>query len=333
MVKTLIAIVMTAVTALAARPEGIPPKASYAKASYTKAFCAPLWISRENPHAGPKKWGGMGSGGGHGRPGGSTKLWLVTGGRGGELRGIGSAGGAVTAFDNNLQPVDANVSVKRGSAVISVATGNPGRYTVYYGEQGVADGVRCTNSAKYELIHGRHGDKVELNRANKTALPFEIVRLKDEEEGLFSRFVSGDTLTFKTMYAGRPQSGVTVTLTTGEGWSRRVVSDANGTASFTLIKEYFPAWNEFDKRHEGRFVVTAAWTREIPGEFGDQPYDRHRYVTTYPGRFFPEPSSYKSYGYALLFGTAALLLTGIFVYIYRRRREKPFAEVRFDEKA
>ena len=328
MVKSLIAVVMTAVTALAGRPEGIPPKVSYAK-----AFCTPLWISKENPSAAPKKWGGMASGGGHGRPEGSTKLWLVTGGREGKPRGVGSAGGAVTASDNDLQPVDANVSVKRGSAAISVATGSPGLYTIYYAEDGVADGVRCTNSAKYELVHGRHGDKVALNLTETTALPFEIVRVKSADEGLFSRFVSGDTLTFKAMADGEPQPGAAVTLRTSEGWSRRVVTDANGSASFTLIKEYFPEWNAFDKRHEDRFVVTATWTRETPGELGGVPYEKHRFVTTYPGRFFPEPSSYKSYGYALLFGTAALLLTGIFVYIYRRRRVKPFTEVRFDEKA
>jgi hypothetical protein len=327
MVRYFVAVIVAAAAVWAARPAGIAPTASYAK-----EFCAPLWVSRENPNAGLKKWGGA-SGGGHGRPGSDTKLWLVTGGRGGTPRSVGSADGAVMAFDNHLQRVRAEASAKRGSAVISVATANPGLYTLYYAEEGVAEGVRCTNSAKYELVYGRHGDKVELNRSNRTALPFEIVRLKGEEEGLFSRFFSGDTLTFRTMYAGRPQPGVTLTLTTDGGWSKRVVSDANGTASFTLIKEYFPEWHTFEKRHENRFVVTASWTRETSGELGDQPYDRHRYVTTYPGRFFPEPSSYKSYGYALLFGTAALLLTGIFVYIYRRRREKPFTEVRFDEKA
>ncbi|UFS61679.1 hypothetical protein LOH54_08380 [Sulfurimonas sp. HSL-3221] len=332
MVKYLIAVVLTAVTALAARPEGIPPKAAYTKAPQAKAFCAPLWISKENPNAGAKKWGGMGTGSGYGRPEGRTKLWLVTGGRGGTPRTLGSAGGTAVAFDNEHRGVEANVSVKRGSASLSIATRTPGRYAVYYAEDSVKEGVRCTNSAKYELTYGRHGDKVELNRSNETALPFEIVRVKEAEEGLFTHFVSGDTLTFKTLYKGVPKAGVAVTMRTGEGWSKRAVSDANGSVSFTLIKAYFPAWNEFDKRHEERFVVTAAWSEEDNGTLGEASYGTHRYVTTYPGRFFPEPGSYKSYAFALLFGTAALLLTGIFVYIYRRRRVKPYAEVRFDEK-
>ncbi len=326
MVRYVMAAVVTAAAVWAARPAGIPPKASY-----EKAFCAPIWISKENPNAGAKKWGGMGSGGGHGRPEGSSKLWLVTGGRGGAPRSVGSAGGTVTAFDNDMQRVDANVSAKRGSAVIAVATANPGLYTLYYEEDAVAEGVRCTASAKYELVYGRHGDKVDLNLAESTALPFEIVRVKESDEGLFTRFFSGDNVTFKTMAGGKPQPGVALTLRTGEGWSKRVVSDENGSASFTLIKEYFPAWNEFDKRHEDRFVVTATWTEEGNGTLGESPYEKHRYVATYPGRYFPEPSSYKSYAYALLFGTAAALLTGIFVYIYRRRRMKPFTEVRFDE--
>jgi len=331
MVKSFIAVALTAVTALAARPEGIPPKASYAKAAHAKAFCAPVWLSRTHPNAGAKKWGGMASGGEHGRPEGRTTLWLVTGGNGGPLRALGSAGGTATAFDNDRGRVDANVSVKRGSASLTVATRSPGLYAVYYAEDAVKEGVRCTNSAKYELTYGRHGDKVELNRGNTTALPFEIIRVKGAEEGLFTHFVSGDTLTFKTMLDGAPKAGVAVTLRTGDGWSRRVVSDANGSAVFTLIKTYFPEWSVFEKRHEDRFVVTAAWTEDANGTLGEAPYGKRRYVTTYPGRFYPEPSGYLSYAFALLFGTAAALLTGLFVYLYRRRRVRPYAEVRFDE--
>lgn len=318
--------VMTAAVLSAAGPAGEVFKA----ASAEQNAGAPVWIGSENPRAVPGRPTGVM--GGHGRPAG-FKVWLLSGDPAKGGRCAARADGTVAVYGNDLQPVEAAAAVKRGCASIQVAAKTPGRHTLYYTTQAVAGGVRYVTSAKYERAYGRHGDKVELRGTDMTRLPFEIVRLPQEDEGLFTRFYSGDTLTFRTLHEGKPLAGADVTLTTGGGWSKRLRSDANGTVTFTLIKEYFPAWSLFDNRHRDDFVVTASFTEQGVGSVGEVPYGVTRYTTTYPGAFYPEPEGYKSYAYALLFGTGALLLTWTFVYLYRRRREKPFEEVRFDEKA
>ncbi len=305
-----------------------------------------IWFNKENPNQSAKyggtKYGGgkpedtkhgskkedtkkNGGGGMHGgRPTG-LKLWLLSGDFTHAKSYHNNTQGVLNVYDNTLQRVTAKVVSKRGQSIVSADAKAPGRYTLYYTVETLEGNTRYVNSAKYDTVYARHGDKVELRSTNTPQLPFEIVRIQDKDEQLFSRFASGDTLNFQVLFNNKPLQGANVTFETKGGWSKRLKSDKNGMASFTIIKEYFPPWSLFEKRHKDDFLITATYTQE-----GND--TQTHYSMTYPGSFYPEASSYRSYAYALSFGTLALVLTSIFIYLYRRRREKPFTEVRFDEK-
>ncbi len=268
----------------------------------------------------------------HGGPAG-FKVWVVSGdpAKGGAC--VRRADGAAAAYGNAGERLGADAAVIRGCAAVKATAAGSGRYTVYYTTQTVRDGVRYVDAAKFDTDYGRHGDKVALRDTSAAHLPFEIVRLYAGDDELFSHFHAGDTLTFKTLFNGRPKAGVQLVMTAGDGWSKTAVSGSDGSVSFTLINSYFPAWDKFDKRHRDNFVLLASVTQAEAGNEGNASYASTRYRTTYTGAFYPQLESYLSYAYGLLFATGALLLTFVIVYRYRKRREKQFAEVRFDEKA
>lgn len=294
-----------------------------------------VWISDKNPSFRPgimaQKPAMMSHGGGRG----GARLWPVYEDAEGRLECIGKAHGKLLVYNGDWEPAGAAVSVKKGCTVFRVETEKPGRYTLYYRDHAVADDTLYAHTAKYELTNGGHGVKIEQKMdavVPEEAVTFDIVRLKAKDEALFHRFNSGDIVTFRVVLEGKPLPGATLRLSTEGGWSKSVTTDQAGQASFQLIREYFPAWGEFDKRHKERFVVEAAYTVARAGAYEGKAYTKARYTATYPAALYPENSAYKSYAYALLFATAALLLSGIFIYLYRRRRQKPFMEVRFDEK-
>ena len=68
------------------------------------------------------------------------------------------------------------------------------------------------------------------------------------------------------------------------------------------------------------------------GEYDDEAYGNIKYTTTYTSLYYPGESGYMSYAYGLLAATVAMLISGFAIYWYRRRREKPFKEVNFNEK-
>jgi len=321
MLKSLMVAAASAVLSFAYPLDGARPDGGGAKGA--------IWLSDVSPRASSGRPEMSGSG--YGRPAG-FKVWVLTGDPATRGRCVPRATGVVDVYDNDGRSVGAEAVAARGCTTVKVAAAGAGRYTLYYTTGAVRGGVRYVSIAKSDTSHGRHGDKVVMRDGMTARTSFEIVRLPLEDEGLFTHFASGDTLTFRTLFNGEPKAGVRLLMTTSEGWSRQAFSDENGTAAFTLIKEYFPAWDRFDKRHRDGFVLQAFLTVPEGGSGGNVSYAETRYAASYAGAFYPESEGYLSYAYALLFATAALLLSGIFVYIYRRRRVKPYTEVRFDEK-
>lgn len=292
----------------------------------------------KKPAEASKKPEGASHGGGHGF-GAKKQLWAYTDANGGEPRCLKALSGTVLAFDNGGESLETELTDGRGCASIAFVPPRADYYSLYYLSRAVTKETLFVNNAKYELLYGTHGDKTPYDPERMKArsfdpVPFDILRLRDEDEtSFFQRFTSGDTLRFRILLEGTPLAGVPVTLKTDGGWSKTVRSAQDGSVSFQLIKEYFPEWGTFDKRHQNRFLVSAAYTDDAAGIFEGSAYTKRSFIATFPGSFYPERSAYLSYAYALAFGTAALLLSGAAVYFYRRRRHRPFTEVSFDEKA
>ena len=210
-----------------------------------------------------------------------------------------------------------------------------GFYATYVLQTSVRDDTLVRSVAKSEvLMHscrdGRHDRLAVAERIPHHRLaqaPIELIRERLPQEDFHTELRSGDELSFIVLVEGKPTSGATVRMITGHGWEKTVVSDAEGRAQFLMIRDYFPAWDDFQRRHREKFLLIATLDVAEDGVLDGQPYRRSRYQTTLPGSYLPSKSDYASYLIGLVVGLFALVFTGLAVYLYRRRRLRPFREV------
>ena len=214
-----------------------------------------------------------------------------------------------------------------------------GFYDAYLTRRHVDGDVLVAHVIKAEVLkhscangHDRRTTVALMSPRVSQGAPLEIVRERLHNEDFHTHIVSGDRLRLRVYRDGKPAGGATVRLTTQKGWSKRVVADAEGRATFQLVGDYFPKWTDFDEDRRERFLAEASYTISEPGSFQGQPYRTERYVTTLAGSYYPARSAYSSYLYGLLvvLFAAALALAGVF--FYRLKRVKVVRE-RFDEKA
>ena len=161
--------------------------------------------------------------------------------------------------------------------------------------------------------------------------PLEIVREKMPGEKANFQLHAGDDVVFVVQRQGLPVPNARVRLVTEQGWAKETLTDAQGRARFQLIRDYFPSWLEFNKRNRSAFVVAAE--NPAPGAGRDQ----DRLSTNVPSQatlsdsYSPSPEDYSSYAWGLAIGLLVAAVGGTSVYLYRRRRVKPFREVAFHE--
>ncbi|MCB4359814.1 hypothetical protein [Quatrionicoccus australiensis] len=190
-------------------------------------------------------------------------------------------------------------------------------------------------TAKAEVLKGscceREVAPEQLKAISDPDQPLELVREHMDKEKLFTRIVSGDTLQFTVLGRGQPLAGVPVTMLTQQGWQKKAISNEQGVVEFTLIRDYFPAWNDFRRRTKESYVLVADREVAETGMFQGNAYKKVHYQTTLSGKYAPSPHDYKSYAYGLGIAVFVLAFGGLGVYLYRRRRVKPFQEVRFSE--
>lgn len=212
-----------------------------------------------------------------------------------------------------------------------------GFYNAYLARESVQGGVRRVQLAKAELLKGtccgKSGDvdPEQLKAISDPKVPLEIVRERHPNEKLFTRIVSGDKVAFTVNRLGVPLAGARVTMLTQQGWQKAAKTDGAGRVEFTMIRDYFPAWSDFKRRTKETFVVVAETEAAEAGVQGGQPYAQAVYQATLSGRYTPSPYDYKSYAWGVGIAVFVLAFGGLAVYLYRRRRIKPFKEVRFSE--
>lgn len=190
-------------------------------------------------------------------------------------------------------------------------------------------------TAKVEVLKGscceREVAPEQLKAISDPEQPLELVRERMDKEKLFTRIVSGDTLQFTVLGGGQPLAGVPVIMLTQQGWQKKAISNEQGIVEFTLIRDYFPAWNDFRRRTKESFVLVADREVAEAGTLQGSAYKKVHYQATLSGKYAPSPNDYKSYAYGLGIAVFVLAFGGLGVYLYRRRRVKPFQEVRFSE--
>jgi hypothetical protein len=211
-----------------------------------------------------------------------------------------------------------------------------GFYNVYVSRQQVKDGERQFQIAKAEVLkhscrEGHDNVQEKMPPRHNAAIALEIVRERQPKADFHTRIGYGDTVSFIILSNGKPQPDAEVTLTTAQGWSKRAVSDGQGRVSYTMIRDYFPPWRMFNKRHAQSYLVKAEMRRQESGELDGRAYDHTLYCASFAGNYFPSRRDYQSYAYGLTIGLSALVFCGLAVYLFRRRRIRPYREVCFDE--
>jgi hypothetical protein len=159
----------------------------------------------------------------------------------------------------------------------------------------------------------------------------EIVRERKPDEKLFFQLKSGEDQAFIVLKKGLPLQGARVRLVSHQGWSKEAVSDEQGRVSFQIIRDYFPPWDDFQKRFKATYLLIAEANAVETGKYLDKPYTSVRYQASLSGNYYPSPDDYRSYAWGLGVGLLILLFCGVAVYLYRRRRVKPYQEERFHE--
>ncbi len=265
-------------------------------------------------------------------------LWLRIGNGPADARYMDSAiAGKLLLVDVKGEVKEFSGGNVHGSYGVNFAMPDEGFYNIYLVNESIRDGLRQINVAKSEVLkhscrEGHDHVKPLMAPRQLDTIPLEIVRERFPAENFHTLFGYGDTITFLVLRQGVPLAGAEVTLHTGRGWRNTVHTDAEGRASFMMIRDYYPPWHEFERRHRQDYVVSAVYASDASGETAAGRYTATRYVSTLNGSYYPSERDYRSYAYGLLLGTFALAFTGIAVYLYRRRRQRRFHEVRFDEK-
>lgn len=267
-------------------------------------------------------------------------LWLRVG-NGPQERGYvtqKSRFAPLTLIDPNGQARQQDVSVDKEHGLLDITFPMPeeGFYNVYVRRQQVTNGERQIQIAKAEVLkhscrEGHDNIAEKIPPRHNAAIDLEIVRERRPKEDFHTRIGFGDTVAFIVMRNGKPQPGAEVTLTTALGWSKRAVSDGRGRVDYTMIRDYFPPWRIFNKRHAQPFLVKAEYRRQESGELDGQDYGQTLYCASFAGNYFPSERDYESYAYGLMIGLFTLVFSGLAIYLYRRRRIRPYREVCFDE--
>lgn len=219
---------------------------------------------------------------------------------------------------------------------INFAMPEEGFYNVYVSRQQLNGGERQVQIAKAEVLkhscrEGHDNMREKMPPRHNAAIALEIVRERRPKENFHTRLGFGDTVAFIVLRNGKPQPGAQVTLTTAQGWAKRAVSDDQGRVRYTMIRDYFPQWRMFNKRHAQPYLVKAEYSLPESGELDGQHYDHTLYCASFAGTYFPSKRAYASYAYGLMIGLFALVFSALAVYLYRRRRVRPYREVCFDE--
>ncbi|MBU0632563.1 4Fe-4S binding protein [bacterium] len=267
----------------------------------------------------------------------TKKVWLVYGDEFNDSKLAPQTNVESFYYDTKQNLQETKVDNARGVNTYSFEIPNNGYYNIFAKNETLGDDTLFYKVAKLEYLHASHGSEESYtesikNRVQTDKSDIDLIRIKDKSEnGFFYRHFSGDELHFQALLHGEPLSNADIVVHMSSGWSKHLKTDEKGMAKFQIIRDYFPPWQEFDKRHKEEFLLTLTYTADTAGKFQGKEYKNIKYILTYPASYYPNSSDYASYAYALLLAFVTLLVSGIIVYRFRKNRTRPFNEVRYEE--
>ncbi len=269
---------------------------------------------------------------------GNKQVWLRKGDDTRSAAYMNGVQGSLVLVSQTGNLPETTLADEKGMTTAKLDFPDLGFYNAYWVQRMAHDGMIHVQVAKAELLHGTCCAKdVDEEAVAKpiinASVPLELVREHYPDEGLFTRIVSGDTVNFTVLSLGAPVADAKVTMISHKGWQSSQTSDADGRVSFTMIRDYYPNWFEFKKRFKQSYLMTAEL--DVPSEvtMDGVIYKSAYYSTTLAGNYYPSPHDYRSYAWGLGIGLFVIVFGGLAVYLYRRRRLKPYQEARIDDKA
>ncbi|WP_200414962.1 nitrous oxide reductase accessory protein NosL [Arcobacter sp. FWKO B] len=248
----------------------------------------------------------------------TKKLWLVFGDL--DIQNIANTEILGFYYDKNRSKQELILNPKEANYSFEIP--NNGYYNIYAVSEIISNYTLYHKVAKFEYLHGSHANKDKFGDIDKEILisnevKFDLVRLKsDEEDNFFYKNYMGEELVFKALFDNQPLANADINIKLNTGWSKNIKTDQQGIAKFHIIKDYFPKWNEFDKRYKEDLLIAMTYEQDSQNEN----YFVEKYILTYPISFYPATSDYKSYAYGLFIGFIVLLF-GIFL-VYKSRTLK-----------
>lgn len=331
---------------------GGPPEAASGRPAgmAMRGGSGPLWLADSPPSRGdaPARGGMLGMGGMGGMNMGgprngppSKRLWLRAGSdpqKSGFAREDAEAPTEVVLVRPQGAPAGEVLPPgEDGKRNLSFEMPVQGFYRLYATSRKLQGDTLNVSVAKAEIANFSHGGDEEERAQGMAAqrvlesAPIEIVRERAADEKMFFQLKSGDEQAYLVLQKGLPVQGARVRFVSYEGWSKEVLSDEQGRVVFRVVRDYFPAWEEFRKRFKASYLIIAEANAAEKGTYKEQPYSNVRYQATLAGSYYPSPADYRSYAWGLGIGLLIVLFGGTAVYLYRRRRVKPYREVHFDD--
>lgn len=297
-----------------------------------------IYFTCSDPRAGSRNSYAGGMHGGNPMAVPSQNVWLVYGENFGQNACIGQLDGALLLYDTSHTEKPVKTQSAQNCTAYRFDMPHNGYYTLFFHSLIAKENILHYKSAKLEFLNGNHGlaDVYEPHKsqpfiAEKNKI--DLIRLRDKkEDSFFYTHSSGDLLRFQALFDNKPLAHADIKVFTDTGWVKSLKTDSEGIAEFNIIKDYFPKWPEFDKRHKGMLLISLSYEDNSSGILNAESYAKTHYTLTYPLFFYPNEDEYKSYKEGLIFAMLALLLASFIVYRFRKNRTKPFAEVRYDEK-
>jgi len=310
-------------------------KPSHATEMKKPALNDNIYFSQSNPQIKKKSYAGE-----HNHDAGrvpTQEIWPVFEDSLGSKNCFTEINTSIFLLDANLSTTQATASKNTGCKSISFKMPDNGYYNLFYVDKKIHDKTLYVKTAKYEFMRFNHSndavyDKEKMAGHTIKETPFDIVRIREDDETFYHNLYSGKKIKVQVLLEGEPLEGADITLRTKTLWSKSIKTDKDGIADFVLIEDYFPNWSEFNKRYKNEFLLTASYMRDIDGDLNGTKYEKIRYDATYPSYYLPNSSQYRSYAYGLSAAIVTIIISGFAIYWYRSRRQKPFKEVSFNEK-
>ena len=243
--------------------------------------------------------------------------------------------------DGTLIEPTVRVGMKPGLSFATPMGDGPvhGANNVYVVEQSVTENRLLVRTAQWITMHHScgwgHDAKFDSTRTTPQTLgfiPLEVHIDKLWDTNFHASVTSGEQLLVTVLLYGKPVAGAQLTLTTEQGWSKKINTNENGTASLQMIRDYYPSsWDRFRRGYRGKFLLTAEYDAEQAGEYNNKPYEQISYIASLPWKYSPSKQDYSSYRYGLLIAALTMTVSGIGIYAYRERRKKPYKRISFDE--